>query len=149
LNKRIRELTEKHVHIPFQKLPGTRHEQFVMHEQPYLKPLPAEPFIVKHTTKGKVQMNYHVFLGEDNHRYSVPYQYIGQSTKIIYDEVNVEIFIGFKRIAIHKRDYRSGGYTTLREHMPLQILESVQQLSSERYLLPKILSNKLIYPVKD
>jgi len=52
LNKRIRELTKEHVHIPFQKLPGNRHEQFIMHEQPYLKPLPAEPFIVKHTTKG-------------------------------------------------------------------------------------------------
>ena len=128
LNKRIQELTEKHVHIPFQKLPGNRHEQFIMHEQPYLKPLPAEPFIVKHTTKGKVQMNYHVFLGEDNHRYSVPYQYIGQSTKIIYDEVNVEIFIGFKRIAIHKRDYRSGGYTTLREHMPEKHLKHHETL---------------------
>ncbi len=118
LNKRIRELIEQHVHIPFQKLPGTRHEQFIRHEQPYLKPLPPEPFIVKHTTKGKVNMNYHVCLGEDNHRYSVHHRHIEESTKIIYDEDNVEIFIGFKRIAIHKRNYRSGGYTTLREHMP-------------------------------
>jgi hypothetical protein len=118
LNKRIQQLIELHVHLPFQKLPGTRYNQFIEKERPCLKPLPAEPFILKHTTIGKVQMNYHVFLGEDNHRYSVPYQYIGQSTKIIYDEHNVEIFIGFKRVASHKRDYRSGGYTTLDEHMP-------------------------------
>jgi transposase len=118
LNLRIQQLIEQHVHMPFQKRPGTRHNQFVEKEKPYLKPLPAEPFIIKHTTKGKVQMNYHVYLGEDNHRYSVPYQYIGQPTKIIYDENNVEIFIGFKRIANHKRDYRYGGYTTLDEHMP-------------------------------
>jgi len=118
LNKRIRQLIELHIHLPFQKLPSTRYNQFIEKEKPCLKPLPEEPFIIKHTTKGKVHMNYHVFLGEDNHRYSVPYQYIGQSTKIIYDENNVEIFIGIKRIANHKRDYRDGGYTTLDEHMP-------------------------------
>jgi len=118
LNRRILQLIEQHVHMPFQKLPGTRHNRFIEKEKPYLKPLPEEPFIIKKTTKGKVQMNYHVYLGEDNHRYSVPYQYIGGSTKIIYDEYNVEIFIGFKRIANHKRDYRDGGYTTLDEHMP-------------------------------
>jgi hypothetical protein len=41
-----------------------------------------------------------------------------ENTKIIYDEDTVEIFIGFERIAIHERDYRVGGYTTLEEHMP-------------------------------
>lgn len=63
-------------------------------------------------------MNYHVYVGEDNHRYSVPYQYIGQQTKIVYDENTVEVFIGFNRVAVHKRSYRSGGYTTLDAHMP-------------------------------
>ncbi len=116
LNKRIRELIEQHIHMSFQKLSGTRHEVFTEQEKPFLRPLPAEPFIVKHTTNGKVQMNYHVILGEDKHQYSVYYDYIGKKTKIIYDEENVEIFIGFERIAIHKRDYRVGGYTTLDEH---------------------------------
>lgn len=128
LNKRVQELVREHVQIPFQKLPGTRHELFIKQEQPCLKPLPAEPFIIKHTTRGKVQMNYHVVLGEDKHRYSVPYQYIGQTTKIIYDEENVEIFIDFKRIAIHKRDYRKGGYTTLDEHMPEKHLKYKETL---------------------
>jgi hypothetical protein len=73
-------------------------------------------------------MNYHVFLGEDRHFYSVPYQYIGQDTKIIYDENTVEIFIGFERIAIHKRDYRTGGYTTLQEHMPEHHLKYKESL---------------------
>ena len=118
LNKRIHELVARHVDQPFQKKSGTRHELFIKHEKPLLKPLPETNFVVRRITKGKVQMNYHVFLGEDNHRYSVPYQYIGQQTRIIYDQENVEIFIGFKRIATHKRDYRNGGYTTLKEHMP-------------------------------
>lgn len=118
LNHRVFELVEEHIHLPFQKLSGTRHEQFITKEQPFLKPLPVEPFNIKHITHGKVQMNYHVYLGEDNHRYSVPYQYIGQKARIIYDEQNVEVFLEFKRIATHKRDYRSGGYTTLDDHMP-------------------------------
>jgi transposase len=118
LNHRIRELIEAHIHIPFQKQYGSRYDLFVEQEQTCLKPLPAKSFVIKHTTVGKVQMNYHVVLGEDNHRYSVPYQYIGQKTKIVYDTEYVEIFIGFSRIALHRRNYKSGGYTTLEEHMP-------------------------------
>lgn len=118
LNKRIKELLLLHNHAPFQKLSGSRHERFISNEKPFLKPLPMEPFTIKHTTTAKVQMNYHVVLGEDKHQYSVPYKHIGQATKIIYDEANVEIYIGFERIALHKRDYRTHAYTTHPEHMP-------------------------------
>ena len=118
LNKRIRELLDAYNQTPFQKLPGSRKERFLQDELPLLKPLPQEPFVIKHTTKAKVQMNYHVILGEDKHQYSVPHQYLGQSTKIIYDAHHVEIYIGFQRIAIHKRNYSKHGYTTLPEHMP-------------------------------
>jgi transposase len=128
LNQRISELVESHVHMPFQKRHGSRYDLFVEHEQSCLKPLPGEAFVVKHATVGKVQMNYHVVLGEDNHRYSVPYQYIGQKTRIVYDTEYVEIFIGFKRIAVHRRNYKSGGYTTLEEHMPEKHLKYKQTL---------------------
>jgi len=128
LNIRILELITRHVHLPFQKRAGTRHELFTKYEKPALKPLPVNAFVVRRTTKAKVLMNYHVILGEDNHRYSVPYQYIGQQTKIIYDQENVEIFISFKRIASHKRDHRYGGYTTLKEHMPEKHLKHKETL---------------------
>ncbi len=118
LNKRIRELLADHIQTPFQKSSLSRAQKFTTYEQPCLKPLPADPFIIKHTTKSKVQMNYHVLVGEDNHRYSVPYQYIGQQTTIIYDEYTVEVYIGFTRIALHRRSHKGGGYTTLDEHMP-------------------------------
>ena len=118
INKRIWELLEEYNQASFQKLSGSRYDRFLQDEKSLLKPLPLEPFTIKHTTAGKVQMNYHVILGEDKHQYSVPHQYIGQTTKIIYDEHNVEIYIGFQRIALHKRDYRKYGYTTLAEHMP-------------------------------
>jgi len=118
INKRIRDNLVSYNQTSFQKLPGSRNEQFLQIEKPLLKPLPQDPFTIKHITAGKVQMNYHIILGEDKHQYSVPYQYIGQATKIIYDESTVEIYIGLKRVAFHKRDYRVHGYTTLPEHMP-------------------------------
>jgi transposase len=123
INKRIRELLGPYNQTAFQKLSGSRHERFLENEKSLLKPLPQDMFAIKHTTAGKVQMNYHVILGEDKHQYSVPHKYIGQTTKIIYDEHNVEIYIGFQRIALHKRDYRKHGYTTLPEHMPAKHLK--------------------------
>lgn len=128
LNQRIMELVKQHIQLPFQKQAGTRLERFVNQEKLFLKPLPPERFTVKHITWGKVWMNYHILLGEDNHRYSVPYQYIGQSTKIIYDEQDVEIYIGFDRIAVHKRDYRPWGYTTVDRHMPEKHLKYQETL---------------------
>jgi transposase len=128
LNKRIIELLEVYNKTMFQKLQGSRKERFIQDEKPFLKQLPQESFIIKHTTTAKVQLNYHVVLGEDKHQYSVPYQYIGQATKIIYDEQNVEIYIDFHRIATHKRDYRNYGYTTLAEHMPKKHLKYKETL---------------------
>jgi hypothetical protein len=104
--------------MDFQKLPGSRRERFFGYEKDHLLALPNEEFVVKRTTSAKVQMNYHVVLGEDRHQYSVPYQYIGRQTKIIYDHQNVEIFIGMERIAAHPRSYRRNFYTTTAEHMP-------------------------------
>jgi len=118
LNKRIRELLELHNQSSFQKLPGSRSERFINIEKPHLKPLPAEPFTIKHATSAKVQRNYHVVLGEDYHLYSVPYKHIGQKTNIVYDQQSVEIFIGFERIATHKRNFRKHSYSTIPDHMP-------------------------------
>jgi len=118
LNRNIQNLLVEFNQHQFQKLPGSRTERFLEHEKPLLKTLPAEAFTIKYTTHAKVQMNYHVILGEDRHQYSVPYQYIGSQTKIIYDQNTVEIYIGLKRIAIHQRSYRKNAYTTFSEHMP-------------------------------
>lgn len=118
LNLGILTALDKHHHTLFQKRSYNRLDRFVQDEKPLLKALPDEPFILKHTAMAKVQKNYHVILGEDWHQYSVPDQYIGKQTKIIYDSDEVEIYLGLQRIAAHKRDYRKHRYTTLAEHMP-------------------------------
>jgi len=118
LNQGILARLDVHHHALFQKRSYSRLDRFVQEEQSLLKSLPAEPFLLKHTSMAKVQKNYHVILGEDWHQYSVPYLHIGKQVKIIYDMDEVEIYLGLQRIAVHQRDYRKHRYTTLAEHMP-------------------------------
>ena len=118
LNQRILVCLDKHNRTPFQKRSYSRYDRFMQDEHSLLKPLPAEPFVLKHTTLAKVQRNYHVLLGEDYHLYSVPFRYLGKQVKIVYDIDVVEIYLELHRIAIHKRSYKKHGYTTLKEHMP-------------------------------
>lgn len=104
---------------PMQTCGISRRERFVHEEKAFLRPLPETPFILKNKTRAKVKKNYHVVLGQDMHSYSVPYQYVGQETNIVYDEKVVEVFLdNLQRIAIHSRDTRRHGYSTLSEHRP-------------------------------
>lgn len=118
LNMNIMELLSNFNGKAFQKLPGSRLERFLNEEKQLLKQLPAESFNVKYRTSAKVQMNYHVILGEDRHQYSVPYQNIGKQTSIVYDQDTVEIYIGMQCIAQHRRGMKRNSYTTYAEHMP-------------------------------
>ena len=67
----------------------SRKDKFEQEEKPLLDSLPGSLFEVKKSTTAKVQRNYHVILGEDKHQYSVPYQYIGKRTQIIYTKNTV------------------------------------------------------------
>lgn len=118
LNLAIKKKLELHHAAPFQKRSYCRLDRFVQDEQPVLMPLPGEPFIIRHTAMATVQKNYHVILGEDWHQYSVPYQHIGKRVKLVYDNDEVEVYLGLGRIALHKRNYKRHGYTTMAEHMP-------------------------------
>ena len=128
LRARVRELLEEFNDRVMFKQGVSRREKFISEEKYLLKELPAEPFMLKSLTKAKVKPNYHVILGEDWHQYSVPHQYIGQKVTIVYDEQVVEVFIdNMKRIAVHRRDCRRNGYTTLPEHMPESHLKYKEQ----------------------
>lgn len=118
LNGRVRELLDEHNDCPLSRRTESRRDIFLTCERPLLSPLPKESFAPKHTTSAKVQKNCHVELGEDKHFYSVSYRYIGQQTKLIYDCLYVEVYIGMDRIATHRRNSRQWGYTTLAEHLP-------------------------------
>ena len=117
LNLDIREQLEIHNKKPMQKTNLSRRDLFEAYERNTLKPLPVRMYDFKKFSTATVQINYHVYLGEDKRYYSVPYRFKGNKISIIYTDRIVEMFYRNERIAIHERERRSG-YSTNKEHMP-------------------------------
>lgn len=118
LNRAVKQKLAEHHDKNFQRRTFSRRELFMDQEKHALQPLAGIPFVAKHYTKGKVQRNYHVVVGEDWHFYSVPARYIGKEVRIIYCTDTVEIYHAGQRIALHGRIYKKHGYTTDKDHMP-------------------------------
>ena len=118
LNRRIIELLEEHNNKRMQKFNLSRHQLFEQIEKASLKALPAQPYRPPNFAGATVQMNYHVYLKEDKHYYSVPHTLKGQKTGFIYTDSAVEIIHNNTRVAVHKRDRSVNGYTTNKDHMP-------------------------------
>jgi len=118
LNTAIHEELEKLNNAPFQRRETSRWELFNEIEKNELQALPAERYEIKHYQVSKVEFHHHVYLKEDKHYYSVPYQYTGKKVKTIYTSRMVEIFMDHVRIALHPRDRKKYGYTTEKSHMP-------------------------------
>jgi transposase len=117
LNQAIAELNQEHNNTPFQRLDTTRQKLFLEVEAGELKPLPAKRYEFKSFCYPTVAFNYHVYLSEDRHYYSVPYRYRGKKVKVAYTASEVYIIYDNRRIASHRRDIVQGGYTTREEHM--------------------------------
>jgi len=119
LNAAVRQRLIAHHALAFQQnRQECRQSLFDTAEKPALRPLPATPFEVKYSAMYKVQRNYHVQMGRDQHFYSVPFEHIGKSVQVVYTRHTVEIYDGHTRIAFHKRDIRPNGYSTIAEHRP-------------------------------
>ena len=101
-----------------QKIKVSRKELFYEIEKAELKSLPKEKYVIRHFKRLKAQFNYHIFLNDDKHYYSVPYRYRRQQIVVIYTDRIVELFYKNRRIAFHKRDNTANKYTTVKEHMP-------------------------------
>lgn len=118
LNEAAWELLEKHNNTPFQRRDITRRQLFDDIEKSELRPLPANRYELKRYQVSKVEFNYHVYLKDDKHYYSVPSQYLSVKVKTIYTSRVVEIYKDNVRIAIHQRNRKPYGYTTIKQHMP-------------------------------
>lgn len=112
IRERLHELNEK----PFQKLNGCRRSLFESLDQPVLRPLPVEAYEYAEWKKAKVPIDYHIEV--ERHYYSVPYQYVRRKVEVRLTAKTVEIFSRGIRIASHVRSHRTGGQTTLIDHMP-------------------------------
>jgi hypothetical protein len=118
LNAQIREALEQLNRRQFKGRDHSRKDVFSRYESHHLNPMPNKAFEVKKSVFAKVQKNYHIILGENMHQYSVPFRYSGKKVKVVYTSSDVEVYLDHKRIAMHKRNYRRHGYSTLKEHMP-------------------------------
>lgn len=117
LNEAIWEKLEDHNNMKFQKLEISRRELFDDIEAKELTSLPVSRYEFKTILNQNVQYNYHVYLKEDKHYYSVPYIYLKKNVTIIYTASVVEIYYKNERIALHERDRSTNKYSTLTEHM--------------------------------
>ena len=118
LNQAIRQRLEMVNNAPFQRMEISRRELFNEIEKSELQPLPAERYEIRHYQISRVEFHHHIYLKEDKHYYSVPYQYTGRKVKTIYTARMVEIYHDNVRIALHKRNHKIYGYTTEKDHMP-------------------------------
>lgn len=117
LNKAIKEHTLKHNQTRMQKRDYCREEHFLSNEKPLLQKLPKESFEIKYYKEYQLAQNNHIYLGEDKHYYSAPYQYIGKKLKVVYTRSMVRIYHQHNQIAVHQRNYTKGTYTTDKEHL--------------------------------
>ena len=117
LNNRIHELLDLYNNRKMKDKPYSRSEFFMQNEAPYLQPLPNKQFSLKYTKQEKVDSDYHISV--TTHRYSVPYEYVGQVVTIIYDTEHVEVYnSSFDRICMHDRSFVRYRHSTKKEHMP-------------------------------
>ena len=119
LNGAIRPLLDSYNDNPMQKIKLSRNDLFNQSEKDALKPLPNEKYVIRHYKSLKAQFNYHLYLSEDDHYYSLPYRYRGKQITALYTDKVIELFYQNRRIAFHKRVADpQNRYTTLKEHMP-------------------------------
>lgn len=116
LNEYLMQLNDMYNDRVMQHRGHSRRKKYEEEEKQYMLPLPVNPYRFKYEKKVKINSTYH-FQIERNRFYSVPYQYVGEQAKIVYDSETVEVWINMKRVATHRRMYHDG-YTTVPEHMP-------------------------------
>lgn len=83
-----------------------------------LHPLPEKNYEMRKLKQVTVMKNGHVYLGEDQHYYSVPYELIGKKLKMQYSRSVVDLFLQYELVATHPRIRSPHNYSTEPSHMP-------------------------------
>ncbi|MFC2101106.1 IS21 family transposase [Bacteroidota bacterium] len=118
LNKAIHVLLQQYNEVPFSRRDYSRMDIYKEIEKQQLIPLPDEKYEIQKYALGTVHKNCHVYLSEDKHYYSVPYEFISKKIKVKYTSKKVWIYYKYEQIALHNREKIRYGYTTKKEHLP-------------------------------
>lgn len=119
LNKELKRLLEESNQTPLTGKQVSRHDQLEL-ERPALLPLPERGYELRTIKQVTVMKNGHVYLHEDQHYYSVPFELIGKKLKLQYSRTCVDLYDNYELIASHKRIRSPHNYTTDPQHMPPQ-----------------------------
>ena len=103
INVAFREELIKYNQTRMQQKAYSREEKFLAEEKQKLTSLPENIFELKYYAELRVTNDCCILLGRDKHRYSVPYQYIGQKASVIYTRTMVQIYCEGRTIATHPR----------------------------------------------
>ena len=133
LNAAATDKMRKHNQKRMQKNPYTREERFLAIDRPNLRPLPATDFEIVSYTSLKVSTNCCIYLGRDQHYYSVPYQHISKKAHVAYTRSLVKIYVDGELVATHPRDHAKGKYTIVEEHLASNSSE-YRGLSAGKYI---------------
>lgn len=115
-NQEVRRQLERLNNRPFKKMDGCRRSWFEQLDQPSLRPLPAARYEYGQWQKAVVNIDYHIAV--DRHYYSVHYSLRGKPMDVRTSATTVEVFFKRRRVAVHARSDRPGGFTTCPDHMP-------------------------------
>jgi transposase len=84
---------------------GTTHERPIdrfERERAALRPLPAQPLVVRHRRLRRRVSN-DSFVDVDTVRYSVPFRFVRAELDVLVGDDAVEVFLGAERVAVHRR----------------------------------------------
>lgn len=97
----------------------SRFDQWKM-EKTLLQPLQETRYEMRKIKQVTVMKNGHVYLTEDQHYYSVPFELIGKKLNLQYSRSVVDIYYKYQVVATHKRLRSPHNYSTIATHMPPQ-----------------------------
>ncbi len=119
LNKQIQLHLTTHNNTLLTNKDCSRTAQWAL-ELPALQPLPDKLYEMRKIKVVTVMKNNHVYLSEDHHYYSVPFELMHKKLKLHYSRTRVDLYYNYSLVASHKRIKSPGNYTTEPSHLPPQ-----------------------------
>jgi transposase len=116
LNDRIAELRAELNAREMRRYGASRRTLFERLDQPYLRALPAQPFVYGEWKVARVNVDSHIEIY--GHYYSVPHRLLHEPVDVRSAATTVEIFHRGVRVASHRRSDERGRHTTVAEHLP-------------------------------
>ncbi len=133
LNNALWDMLDVYNKKNFQGKDYSRKHLFEDVEKGCLKLLPTDNYELKNFCQVTVRYDHHLYLKDDKHYYSVPFQYTGKQVLVAYTNRTVDVYFNNKRIATHTRNRYPYKCSTKKEHRPVNH-QYVAEWTPERFI---------------